>query len=68
MCQNKISLLSMITHFITRIACPLTYRNLTNSLNSFPHNPDLTTLNKKEVQNIVGKGENADNQHFLHFH
>ena len=25
----------------------------------------LTTLKKKPFENIVGKGENADNQHFL---
>ena len=36
---------------------------------SFPHNPDfLTTLTKKKpLENIVGKGENAGNQHFLLF-
>ena len=26
---------------------------------------DLTTLRKKPFENIVGKGENAGNQHFL---
>ena len=32
-----------------------------------PHNPDLTTMRKKPSENIVGKGENASNQHFLLF-
>ena len=32
--------------------------------NSLPHNPDLK---KKPFENIVGKGENAGNQHFLLF-
>ena len=27
----------------------------------------ITTLDKKALENIVGKGENAGNQHFLHF-
>ena len=27
----------------------------------------LTTLSKKSFENIVGKGENAGNQHFLLF-
>ena len=27
----------------------------------------LTTLKKKPFENIVGKGENADDQHFLPF-
>ena len=36
-------------------------------LNSLQHNPDLTTLRKKPFENIVGKGENAGNQHFLFF-
>ena len=41
---------------------------LTVSFNSWPHNPDfLTTLRKKTFENIVGKGENAGNQHFLLF-
>ena len=35
---------------------------------SFPHNPDfLTTLKKKAFEYIVGKEENAGNQHFLVF-
>ena len=29
--------------------------------------PTLTTLRKKPIENIVGKGENAGNQHFLLF-
>ena len=38
-------------------------------INSLPHNPDflLTTLRKTHLENIVGKGENAGNQHFLLF-
>ena len=33
---------------------------------SVPHNPDLMTL-KTFFENIVGKGENAGDQHFLFF-
>ena len=36
-------------------------------LNSVPHNTDLTTPRKKTFENIVGKEENAGNQHFLLF-
>ena len=36
-------------------------------VNSLPHSPDLTPLEKKALENIVGKGENAGNQHFLLF-
>ena len=37
-------------------------------LNSLPHNPNiLMTQRKKTLENIVGKGENAGNQHFLLF-
>ena len=32
-----------------------------------PNNLDLTTLKKKALENIVGKGVNAGNQHFLLF-
>ena len=32
---------------------------------SLQHNPDLTTLMKKDLKSTVGKGENASNQHFL---
>ena len=36
--------------------------------NHLPHNPDfLTPLEKKAFENIVEKGENAGNQHFLLF-
>ena len=36
--------------------------------NPLPHNPDfLTTLKKTPFENIVGKWENAGNQHFLIF-
>ena len=36
--------------------------------NPLPLNPDfLTTLEKKPFENIVGKEENAGNQHFLLF-
>ena len=31
------------------------------------YNPNLMTLRKKTSENIVGKGENAGNQHFLLF-
>ena len=37
------------------------------TFNPLPHNPDLTPLEKKAFENIVGKGENAGNQHFLLF-
>ena len=33
----------------------------------WPFNPDLLTLKKKTFENIVGKGENAGDQHFLPF-
>ena len=33
-------------------------------INSQPQNPDLTILYKNPFENIVGKGENAGNQHF----
>ena len=37
-------------------------------VNSFPHNSRLlTSLEKKAFEKIVGKGENAGNQHFLLF-
>ena len=37
-------------------------------VNPLPHNPDfLTTLRNKALENIVEKGENAGNQHFLLF-
>ena len=39
-----------------------------NSINSLLHNPDFsTTLKYRAFENIVGKGENAGNQHFLLF-
>ena len=34
--------------------------------NSLPHNP-LTTLKEEAFENIVGKGQNAGNQHFFPF-
>ena len=38
------------------------------SFDSLPHNPDfLTTLRRMPLVKIVGKGENAGNQHFLFF-
>ena len=41
---------------------------LNSLLNFLPHNPNfLTTLRKKPFENIVGKGKNAVNQHFLLF-
>ena len=37
-------------------------------LNSLLHNAELLmTLRKNALENIVGKRENADNQHFLSF-
>ena len=33
--------------------------------NPLSHNYDLTNLKKKDFENIMGKGENAGNQHFL---
>ena len=39
-----------------------------SKLNHLPHNTDFSTIPKeKELENIVEKGENAGNQHFLHF-
>ena len=38
-----------------------------NTFNSLPHNRLLTTLKKMPFENIVGKGENAGNHHFLLF-
>ena len=35
--------------------------------NSLPQIPTFNTLTKKALENIVGKGENASNQHFLLF-
>ena len=35
--------------------------------NSLPHNHDFVTLNKKHIEKLVGKGENAGNQYFLPF-
>ena len=41
---------------------------ITGDINSLPHNPDLLmTLRNRPVGDIVGKGENAGNQHFLLF-
>ena len=37
-------------------------------MNPLPHNYDFfTTLNERPFENIVRKGENAGNQHFLLF-
>ena len=38
--------------------------DLTLPFKSLQHNPDLTTLDKKAFENIVGKRENAGNQLF----
>ena len=40
---------------------------LENKALSLPHNPDFDDPKKKALKNIVGKGENAGNQHFLFF-
>ena len=40
---------------------------LLRSLNSLPPNPNFNDLEKYAFRNIVGKGENAGNQHFLLF-
>ena len=45
--------------------CSIPY--IMSDINPLPHNPDLTTLGKKPLENIVGKGEKAGNQHFLLF-
>ena len=37
-------------------------------INTLPHNSYLPTLRKKAFENIMGKGENAANQHFLLFY
>ena len=37
-------------------------------INHLPYNPmDFSTMEKRPLQNIVGKGENAGYQHFLLF-
>ena len=36
--------------------------NIGKLFNSLPHNPDFCNLEKKPVENNVGKGENAGNQ------
>ena len=41
------------------------FQNQMKYLNSLPHNP--RTLGKRPFENIMGKGENAGNQHFLLF-
>ena len=39
------------------------------SWNSLPHNHDFSQpYYERPFENIVGKGENAGNQHFLLFH
>ena len=38
-----------------------------SSINFLPHNPSVMTLYKNPFENILGKGENAGNQHFLFF-
>ena len=40
---------------------------LIQGVKSLPHNPDLNDLEKEVFENIVEKGENAGNQHFLRF-
>ena len=36
-------------------------------VNSLPQNGLLTTVYKKPIENLVGKGKNAGYQHFLRF-
>ena len=36
-------------------------------VNSLPHKPDFSRPYKRNLENIVGKGENAGYQHFLLF-
>ena len=36
-------------------------------LNSLPHNPSFINPEKESIEKIVGKEENAGNQHFLLF-
>ena len=44
------------------------YKRQIPSLKSLPHKPRfLMMLKKRAFENIVGKGENAGNQHFLLF-
>ena len=38
-----------------------------NHIDPKPHNDNLTHWRKKSLENIVGKEENAGNQHFLLF-
>ena len=38
-----------------------------SDFNSFPHIRTFNNLEKEAFENIVGKGENAGNQHFLLF-
>ena len=45
---------------------PISYKSqLNDEINTLPHDPDfyLTILRKKAFKNIVGKGENAGDQH-----
>ena len=60
-----------ITNGKRLIKGPMTsFRDKHFYLNPLPHCgtiPGLKTLEKKPIENIVGKGENAGNQHFLHF-
>ena len=53
----------------TSMACSHEVRSYINdynikSINPLPHHPDFK---KKALENTVGKGENAGNQHFLLF-
>ena len=46
---------------------PFSFYDLLQPSLTHYHNPDLTLLEKKALENIVGKVEHAGNQHFLLF-
>ena len=55
----------ILTGFVTHRY--LGYSYIIKSLPHNPHNPDFNDPDIESFWNIVGKGEHADNQHFLLF-
>ena len=64
---TKLTLKEPVTTIGTLAACLDQYQTAQNvHLNPLPHNPDFyQPLMRRTFKNIVGKGENAGNQHFL---
>ena len=62
-------LLTSILSFSQNVCSSLgnEHHNLIHTLTLYHTSRLLTTLRKKPFENIVGKGENAGNQHFLFF-